>query len=89
MACQLKRNFRFLVDFPTFARRISEVNRLKHDATCMSMRSSDRACALTQYELRRPDARSTIASDVAEIFTVKAGKIDSLSIYFDRAPFPK
>jgi len=51
------------------------------------MRSSDRACALTQYELRRPDARSTIASDVAEIFTVKAGKIDSLSIYFDRAPF--
>ena len=48
----------------------------------------ERACALTHYELRAPTG-NTFTSDVAEIFTVKDGRITSFSIYFDSAPFPK
>jgi hypothetical protein len=43
---------------------------------------------LTRYELRRPDG-VVFGSDVAEIFAVREGRIDSLGIYFDSAPFPK
>ena len=46
------------------------------------------ACALTRYQLRSP-AGPAFHSDVAEIFTVRDGKIASLDIYFDSAPFPK
>lgn len=47
-----------------------------------------RACALTRYRLRRPDG-TTFESHVAEVFGVRDGKIRSLDIYFDSAPFPK
>src|SRR5262245_22491269 len=47
-----------------------------------------RACAQTHYQLR-PPAGSTFTSDVAEVFQVRDGKIASLDIYFDTAPFPK
>ena len=46
-----------------------------------------KACALTRYQLKGPTG--AFQSDVAEIFTVRDGKIDSLGIYFDSAPFPK
>ena len=46
------------------------------------------ACALTRYELQPPHGER-FHSDVAEIFTVRDGKIDSFGIYFDSAPFPK
>ena len=45
------------------------------------------ACALTRYQLTGPS--SGFESDVAEIFTVRDDKIDSLGIYFDSAPFPR
>lgn len=48
----------------------------------------ERACALTRYELRGPGGE-TFTSDVAEVFTVRSGQIDSFGIYFDSAPFPK
>jgi len=48
----------------------------------------DKACALTHYELQPPKG-NTFSSDVAEIFTVKNGKINSFTIYFDSSPFPK
>jgi len=48
----------------------------------------ERACALTRYQLQ-PPGRAPFASDVAELFTVKDGKIDSFAIYFDTAPYPK
>jgi|SRR5215831_17448477 len=48
----------------------------------------ERACALTHYELRAPDGH-VFSSDVAEIFTVRDGAIDSFGIYFDSVPFPK
>lgn len=48
----------------------------------------DRACALTLYDLQPPGG-PVFESNVAEIFTVRDGKITSLSIYFDSAPFPK
>jgi ketosteroid isomerase-like protein len=48
----------------------------------------ERACALTRYELQPPGG-APFASDVAELFTVKNGKIDSFAIYFDTAPYPK
>jgi ketosteroid isomerase-like protein len=49
----------------------------------------DKACALTRYELQPPTGAPAFESDVAEIFSVSNGKIDSLAIYFDTAPFPK
>jgi len=48
----------------------------------------DKACALTRYELQPPGG-DRFTSDVAELFTVKEGKIDSFGIYFDTAPYPK
>src|SRR4029079_1346846 len=48
----------------------------------------ERACALTRYELKPPRGPA-FASDVAEVFGVKAGRITSFDIYFDSAPYPK
>ena len=47
-----------------------------------------KACALTRYELK-PPAGPGFESYVAEVFEVRDGKIASLDIYFDSAPFPK
>jgi ketosteroid isomerase-like protein len=52
------------------------------------MIDDDRALALTHYELKHPEGYN-FGSDVAEVFTVKSGKISSFAIYFDTAPFPK
>jgi ketosteroid isomerase-like protein len=52
------------------------------------MVDDERALALTHYELKHPGG-NTFSSDVAEIFTVKNGKIKTFEIYFDSAPFPK
>ena len=49
---------------------------------------ANRACALTHYELQPPGGPA-FGSDVAEVFGVENGKIASLDIYFDSAPFPK
>jgi ketosteroid isomerase-like protein len=46
----------------------------------------EKACALTRYDLQSPKG-NTLSCDVAEIFTVKNGEIDSFTIYFDTAPF--
>jgi ketosteroid isomerase-like protein len=48
----------------------------------------EKACVLTRYELQ-PPAGSVFESHVAEVFEVRDGKIRSLDIYFDSAPFPK
>jgi ketosteroid isomerase-like protein len=48
----------------------------------------DQACALTHYRLRSPSG-NVFNSDVAEVFHVTDGKVDSFAIYFDTAPFPK
>jgi ketosteroid isomerase-like protein len=48
----------------------------------------DKACALTRYRLRPPSG-AEFQSDVAEVFTVTDGRIASLAIYFDSAPYPK
>lgn len=49
----------------------------------------DNACALTHYELHPPTGAPGFESDVAEIFSVSNGKINSFGIYFDTAPYPK
>ena len=46
------------------------------------------ACALTRYRLQPPGS-AAFQSDVAEVFSVRDGKIASLAIYFDTAPYPK
>ena len=46
-----------------------------------------KVCALTSYQLQGP--AGSFRSDVAEVVTVANGKIASLAIYFDTAPFPK
>ena len=48
----------------------------------------DKTCALTRYDLQVPGGRA-FDSHVAEVFRVENGKISSLEIYFDSAPFPK
>ena len=48
----------------------------------------DKAVALTHYDLQPAPGRE-ISTDVAEVFTVRNCQIESLSIYFDSAPFPK
>ncbi|HEV8497508.1 MAG TPA: nuclear transport factor 2 family protein [Gemmatimonadaceae bacterium] len=45
-----------------------------------------RAVAVSRYEILQP-GKSAFMSDVAEVFSVKAEKIDSLGIYFDTAPY--
>jgi ketosteroid isomerase-like protein len=45
-----------------------------------------RAVALTRYEIQQP-GKPAFMSDVAEVFSVKGEKIDSLAIYFDTAPY--
>ncbi|MQA91106.1 MAG: hypothetical protein GEU90_12860 [Gemmatimonas sp.] len=49
----------------------------------------ERACALTRYEMQPPDGSAAFQSDVAEIFSVRDGRIASFSIYFDPSPYPK
>lgn len=49
----------------------------------------DHAIALTHYTIQPPNGAPPFASDVAESFTVRNGKITSFEIYFDTAPFPK
>ncbi|PYM23240.1 MAG: hypothetical protein DMD80_26680 [Candidatus Rokuibacteriota bacterium] len=46
-----------------------------------------KACALTHYQLQAPSG-SRFQSNVAELFTVRNGKIAAFAIYFDTAPFP-
>ena len=48
----------------------------------------ERACTLSRYELQAPGGPA-FESHVAEVFEVRDGKIKSLEIYFDSAPFPK
>jgi ketosteroid isomerase-like protein len=48
----------------------------------------DGACAFTRYQLQPPGGLA-FESHVAEVFKVKDGKIASLEIYFDSAPYPK
>ncbi|HET6568048.1 MAG TPA: nuclear transport factor 2 family protein [Rhodothermales bacterium] len=48
----------------------------------------EKACALTRYTLQPPGG-PVFDCHVAEVFEVRDGKITSLDIYFDSAPFPK
>jgi ketosteroid isomerase-like protein len=48
----------------------------------------DKACAFTTYQLQPPGGPA-FRSDVAELFTVRDGKIEFFDIYFDSSPFPK
>ena len=47
-----------------------------------------KACALTRYQLQAPSG-NRFQSDVAELFTVRNGKIETFAISFDSSPFPK
>lgn len=49
----------------------------------------ERACALTHYQVRPPNGGAAFGSDVAEIFSVRDEKIESLAIYFDPTPYPR
>ena len=46
----------------------------------------DSACALVNYDLVSPKGKSFIC-DVSEIWSIKAGKLEYLAIYFDTAAF--
>jgi ketosteroid isomerase-like protein len=47
---------------------------------------NENACAVVTYNLVSPKGNS-FESDVAEIWKIKDGKLDSLAIYFDTAAF--
>lgn len=53
------------------------------------MVDGDRVVALTRYELQPPNGATAFASDVAEVFLVREGRIASFDIYFDTAPYPR
>ena len=44
------------------------------------------AVALARYEIQQPN-KPSFTTDVAEAFSVKGDKLDSLGIYFDTAPY--
>ncbi len=46
----------------------------------------DKACVVVHYELMSPKGNNA-SSDVAEVLTVRNGKISSSMIYFDTAAF--
>jgi ketosteroid isomerase-like protein len=46
----------------------------------------ERACVIMHYDLLSPKGNRA-SSDVAEVLTVKDGKIESSTIYFDTAAF--
>lgn len=46
-----------------------------------------KACAFTRYQLQPPSG-TRFESDVAELFTVQGGKIETFGIYFDPSPYP-
>src|SRR6185503_1959628 len=47
---------------------------------------NDGACVIANYDYKFPNG-AKINGDVAEIWTVKDGKLDSLTIYFDTLTF--
>ena len=47
---------------------------------------NENACCLISYDLMSPYGKR-FSSDVAEIWKVKEGKLESLAIYFDTAAF--
>ena len=49
----------------------------------------DRAFALTHYDIQPPNGSPSFEGDVAELFTVRDGRIASFTICFDTAPYPK
>ena len=49
---------------------------------------NENACALVNYDLTSPKGKN-FSADVAEIWNVKDGKLESLAIYFDTAEFQK
>ncbi len=49
----------------------------------------DRACAFTRYTVKPPNGAPPFESDVAELFTVRDGRIGAFTICFDTAPYPK
>jgi ketosteroid isomerase-like protein len=49
----------------------------------------ERACAFNRYRIQPANAGAAFDSDVAELFTVRNGRIASLMICFDTAPYPK
>jgi ketosteroid isomerase-like protein len=48
----------------------------------------DKACVIGNYDYKFPNGVA-INGDVAEIWTIKNGKLDSLTIYFDTLTFDK
>lgn len=49
----------------------------------------ERACVLTRYTIQPPNDAPAFESDVAEVFTVRDGRIREFTICFDTAPYPK
>lgn len=48
--------------------------------------SGDQACVIGNYDFRFPNGKE-VNGNVAEIWTAKAGKLQSLTIYFDTLTF--
>jgi ketosteroid isomerase-like protein len=48
----------------------------------------ERACAVVNYELASPKG-DRFSCDVAELWEIKGGKLDSLAVYFDTVAYQK
>jgi ketosteroid isomerase-like protein len=69
---------------------IEVINRFSRLFTNMRVKQmiieNDRACVIGNYDYLFPNGKK-INGDVAEIWTVKNGKLDSLTIFFDTLTF--
>jgi len=61
---------------------------VKHLEVKLMIVENENACALVSYDLISPKGKN-FSGDVAEIWKVKDGKLESLAIYFDTAEFQK
>jgi ketosteroid isomerase-like protein len=59
---------------------------IKASRVKMTIIEGDKAGAVVQYDMQSPGGQS-MSVDVAEILTVKNGKIDSVQIFYDTAAF--
>jgi ketosteroid isomerase-like protein len=76
----------------TKAAYVEATNRFKQVAESVDVRQlivdGENACAVTRYTLRSPKGNTSVC-DVAEIFSVKDGKLAGSTIFFDTAAFAK
>lgn len=71
---------------------IEVINRFSRVFTAMRVKEmiveGDKACVIGNYDYRFPNG-AVMSGDVAELWTAKDGRLDSLTIFFDTLTFDR